>query len=170
MYYTLTQPSLPTYCPTPLSLLFKITSIHSASTLMATHSIPKYARRKVDIPSWLVWAAYVEGEEQRAIKRYMRRGEKEGIWGLLWATEERSESTIRVRDKGKGKRRVIRGRGVADEDDDEGDEEDIRKTRKISDSAWELLQWLVDLWEKDQESSDGMPSSPSRPLRSYFSS
>lgn len=128
---------------------------------MFYQTIPAHERQKLDTPYWFRWAegVDVEGQEYRAIARYMKRAEKEGIWGLLWASDPS------LHDKEGGDRRKNprtkrkRGRGHLDEDEDSDEEEEGRENvrqRQVSENGWILLEWLVDLWEKDQSANEGM--------------
>jgi len=157
MYYTLNPPSppLPSDCPTPISLLEKITSIHPASTLMFYQTIPTHERNKLDVPYWFRWAEGVdlEGQEYKAIVKHMKRAEKEGVWGLLWDIQG---ETFNIKgDKDKRKERRIRRRGESDEEEEEEEERGGIRRRQVGNSAWILLEWLVDLWEQDQEANEG---------------
>ena len=78
-------------------------------------------------------------------KRRCGNGREDGIWGLVW-----------VREKG-AKKRDGHGHGHRDEDADE--EEGKNATDKVvSEMGWEVLHWLVTVWEKDQaEHGKGRP-------------
>jgi hypothetical protein len=85
----------------------------------------------------------------------------EGIWALLWG-RQKGENGLRTNGGGNG---VEKGKGkakanAADSDDEE--EEEIEE-KVVSAEGWELLEWLLDLWEKDQQEcvqGDQSESSP----------
>jgi len=83
----------------------------------------------------------------------MKRAEKEGVWGLLWDIQG---ETFNIKgDKDKRKERRIRRRGESDEEEEEEEERGGIRRRQVGNSAWILLEWLVDLWEQDQEANEG---------------
>lgn len=153
LYFTIHPPEISPLTPTPLSILYKIASLHSISSLMAYNTIPVYPREKIDIPNWTNYE--VNGDIERNIKKRMRGCEREGIWDLLWESSVKS----RDREEGKGRKRRKRARSESDED------EEVEGRRRVSERGWVVLEWLVHIWEKDQEERGGefsfLPASPS---------
>lgn len=124
---------------------------------MGQHTIPIYPRGKVDIPNWINYEA--DGEVERNIKKRMRKCEKVGIWDLVW--ESSGASRIEERGRRRKKRRRIDCESES-ESDDQGREEEGR--RRVSERGWVVLEWLVHIWEKDQEERGGESCSPSLSL------
>jgi hypothetical protein len=149
LYFTLHPPDIPPLTPTPLSILYKIASLHSTSSLMNYNTIPVYPREKMDIPNWINYE--VNGDIAKNVKKRMRGCEREGIWDLIWEHSTKS----RDREEGKGRKRRRRAR---DEESDEDEEEGGGK-RRVSENGWVILEWLVHIWEKDQEERGGESSS-----------
>jgi hypothetical protein len=157
LYFTLHPPDISTLTPTPLSILYKIASLHSISSLMNFNTIPVYPREKFDIPNWMNYE--VNGDIAKNIKKRMRGCEREGIWDLIWEFPTRSKD----REEGKGRKKRRRTR---DEESDEDEGEKMAKGKKVSENGWVVLEWLVHIWEKDQEERGG--ESPSRVFDSTF--
>ena len=59
----------------------------------------------------------------------MKSCRKDGVWGLLWVKEN-------------GKKRKER---------EDGDDGEGARQRVVSEKGWEVLEWLVAVWEKDKE-------------------
>jgi hypothetical protein len=55
----------------------------------------------------------------------------------------------------KGRKRRKRAR---DEESDEDEEEEGAKGKEVSENGWVILEWLVHIWEKDQEERGGESS------------
>ena len=146
LYFTLHPPDIPPLTPTPLSILYKIASLHSISSLMFYNTLPVYPREKLDIPDWINYE--VNGEIERNIKKRMRGCEREGIWDLLW--EHSPKSTYSEGKRGRERRK--RARNESDEDEDEDKDEG---KKRVSENGWLVLEWLVHIWEKDQEERGG---------------
>jgi hypothetical protein len=145
LYFTLHPPDISPPTPTPLSILYKIASLHSTSSLMYHNTIPVYPREKIDIPNWINYE--VNGDIAKNIKKRMRGCDRGGIWDLIWEHPTKS----RDREEGKGRKRRRRARSESGEDDDE----DEGGKRRVSENGWVILEWLVHIWEKDQEERDG---------------
>jgi hypothetical protein len=145
LYFTLHPPEISPTTPTPLSILYKIASLHSISSLMYHNTVPVYPREKIDIPNWINYE--VNGDIAKNIKKRMRGCEREGIWDLIWEHPTKS----RDREEGKGRKRRRRARDE-ESDEDEGGEEG---KKRVSENGWVILEWLVHIWEKDQEERDG---------------
>jgi hypothetical protein len=159
LYFTLNPPEISPLTPTPLSILYKIASLHSISSLMNHNTIPVYPREKIDIPNWTNYE--VNGDIAKNIKKRMRGCERGGIWDLIWEHPTKSKD----REEWKGRKRRRRARSESDEDEDEDEE----AGKKVSERGWVLLEWLVHIWEKDQEESGGEFSfSRFIPSFSYF--
>ncbi|GFZ46930.1 hypothetical protein JCM24511_04156 [Saitozyma sp. JCM 24511] len=145
LLYLAINPPLETTTQTPLSLLSSILSSHSPGSLSALlPSAPSSSRGE---PAWFAWQAHSELE--RRVRTFLRPCVDEGIWGLLWQRQKGEEGP---RNDG-GKSGVGKGKGkakatAADSDDEE--EEEIEE-KVVSAKGWELLEWLLDLWEKDQQ-------------------
>lgn len=71
----------------------------------------------------------------------MRRCRDQGIWALVW---ERGDA---VPKNARAARRRRRADGDDQEDEEEEEEEEVRK---VSERGWQVIEWLVALWEKDQ--------------------
>jgi hypothetical protein len=147
LYFTLHPPTppLPPHTPTPLSILYKIASLHPTSALMAHHTIPIYPREKIDIPDWLYYE--VHGEIERNVKKRMKGCAREGIWDLLW---EGAGSSISKDQKGRKGRKRARA-----EIDDEEEEQEGGEKKRVSEKGWLILEWLVHIWERDQQERGG---------------
>jgi hypothetical protein len=148
LYFTLHPPDISPLTPTPLSILYKIASIHSISSLMNHNTIPVYPREKIDIPNWINYE--VNGDIAKNIRKRMKGCEKEGIWDLVWEHPTKSKDRER---EGKGRKRRRRSRITDSEDEDEDGEEGGK--RSVSERGWVVLEWLVHIWEKDQEERGG---------------
>jgi hypothetical protein len=79
----------------------------------------------------------------------------EGIWALLWDRQkvEKGEKGLNGLRNDAGRNGVGKGKGkaranAADSDDEE--EEEIEE-KVVSAKGWELLEWFLDLWEKDRQ-------------------
>lgn len=147
LYFTLHPPDISPLTPTPLSILYKIATLHSISSLMNYNTIPSYPREKIDIPDWINYE--VNGDIAKNIRKRMKGCEKEGIWDLVW--EQPTLSNDRERE-GKGRKRRKRAR--SEESDEDGDGEEGGK-RRVSERGWMVLEWLVHIWEKDQQERGG---------------
>jgi hypothetical protein len=149
LYFTLHPPTppLPPHTPTPLSILYKIASLHPTSALMAHHTIPIYPREKVDTPDWLYYE--VNGEIERNVKKRMKGCAREGIWDLLWEGASISKDRKKEKEGRKGRKRARA------ESDDEEEEGEGRGEKRVSEKGWLVLEWLVHIWEKDQEERGG---------------
>jgi hypothetical protein len=146
LYFTLHPPEISPTTPTPLSILYKIASLHSTSSLMNHNTIPVYPREKIDIPNWINYE--VNGDIAKNVKKRMRGCEREGIWDLIWESSIKSKD----REERKGRKRRRRAR---DEESDEDEEEEGAKVKKVSENGWVILEWLVHIWEKEQEERGG---------------
>jgi hypothetical protein len=146
LYFTLHPPEISPTTPTPLSILYKIASLHSISSLMNHNTIPVYPREKIDIPNWINYE--VNGDIAKNVKKRMRGCEREGIWDLIWESSIKSKD----REERKGRKRRRRAR---DEESDEDEEEEGAKVKKVSENGWVILEWLVHIWEKEQEERGG---------------
>jgi len=113
---------------------------------MNHNTIPVYSREKIDIPNWINYE--VNGDIARNIKKRMRGCEREGIWDLIWEHPTKLED----REERKGRKRRRRARDE-ESDEDEGGEEGGK--RRVSENGWVVLEWLVHIWEKDQEERGG---------------
>jgi hypothetical protein len=149
LYFTLHPPETSPLTPTPLSILYKIASLHSTSSLMNHNTVPVYPREKIDIPNWINYE--VNGDIAKNIKKRMRGCEREGIWDLIW--EHPTKSRDREERQGRKRRRKARDE---ESDEDEGGEEG---KKRVSENGWVILEWLVHIWEKDQEERGGESSS-----------
>jgi hypothetical protein len=112
---------------------------------MNHNTIPVYPREKMDIPNWMNYE--VNGDIAKNIKKRMRGCEREGIWDLVWEQSTKSKD----REEGKGRKRRRRARD--EESDEDDDEQEGRK--RVSERGWVVLEWLVHIWEKDQEERGG---------------
>jgi hypothetical protein len=146
LYFTLHPPEISPTTPTPLSILYKIASLHSTSSLMNHNTIPVYPREKIDIPNWINYE--VNGDIAKNVKKRMRGCEREGIWDLIWESSIKSKD----REERKGRKRRRRAR---DEESDEDEEEEGAKGKEVSENGWVILEWLVHIWEKEQEERGG---------------
>ncbi|WVQ99755.1 hypothetical protein IAU59_006897 [Kwoniella sp. CBS 9459] len=150
----------------PLAILSRLLSTHSPSS--CAHSIPYHPssashdlRKISDIsPPYLDWD-YKRSELHKNVWRCMRKCKEEGIWELLWSdpkvgNQDNKGTTGRSRaSDGKRKRQSV---ALAESGDD--DDED-KHDRVVSERGWDLLGWLVELWEVDRDSQhDDMPYSP----------
>jgi hypothetical protein len=77
----------------------------------------------------------------------MSKASKEGIWGLLWDTDD--TGTEMASEGVRRSKRRKRGEEV-----DEEDEEGGKGEKTISENGWVLLKWLVAYWKKDQGQSN----------------
>lgn len=66
----------------------------------------------------------------------------DGIWGLLWVVKDDQLHKIEVRRE--------EGEGGMEVEEEEEEEEEVVEEKIVSTNGWELLKWLIDLWEKDE--------------------
>ncbi|RSH89070.1 hypothetical protein EHS25_002736 [Saitozyma podzolica] len=173
LLYLAINPPLETTTQTPLSLLSSILSSHSSTSLSALlPCVPSSSRE----PAWFAWQAHSELE--RRVRTYLRPCVDEGIWALLWDRQkvEKGEKGLNGLRNDAGRNGVGKGKGkaranAADSDDEE--EEEIEE-KVVSAKGWELLEWFLDLWEKDRQEcaksdeSDGSGCAYSRMLLDQF--
>jgi hypothetical protein len=119
-----------------MDILLKILSLHTPASLSRSMPIhptdPSITNR--DNPPWLNWEATCAIEKKVWAK--MRRCVNDGIWGLLWINQTSQT----------GRRPNARKR--------DEDEEESEPRRIVSEKGWEVLQWLIQLWEKDQSAAE----------------
>lgn len=114
---------------TSLAILRKILSVSPAIALGNT--IPSItSRRETEIPPWLKYKT--SGKIGRKVRRVMHGCRYDGIWGLLWVVKSDEEDGVVVKEEAE-------------------EEEVVVEKREISKTGWQLLGWLVDLWEKDED-------------------
>lgn len=137
--------------PHALTLLYRLLDIHEASTL--TPLIPSRSS------SWATWWAnwQPEGKLERRVRRRVEECKHDGIWPLIWAREPR-ESKPSTRGTSRDKSRANSKANSSEEDEDEEmeeeeEEEEVVAEKVVSDRGWEVLEWLVALWEKDAVTS-----------------
>jgi hypothetical protein len=71
------------------------------------------------------------------IKSAMKKCKDQGIWALLWDQK--------VRDKGE------KDVGARKDGNEEEEEEEEEEKNVVSERGWEVLEWLLSFWKKDQE-------------------
>jgi len=106
----------------PISLLYKLLSLHiPAAFAHCIPTIPTSAKAN-EHPRWLNWEA--NGRMEEEARKTLRRCREEGVWGLVSVHEKA------------GKKK--------EEEEEEGTE------RIVGEKGWEVLEWLVAVWEADQ--------------------
>ncbi|WVQ80137.1 hypothetical protein IAT38_002239 [Cryptococcus sp. DSM 104549] len=124
----------------PFALLDRLLDLHSpvyfAGSIPAHPSSTSNNKSPSGYPPWMsCW----EGDRARSdlhktLWRAMRRCLDEGVWALIWEGAE---------DLGK-KPSKVKKEVVDDDDDDEESKEVV-----VGETGWRMLEWLVDVWEKD---------------------
>jgi len=111
----------------PLSILYNFLSVHPPPTFAhCLPTIPTSGKAKDD-PRWLKWEANSRVEEDA--HKLMSGCQEDGIWTLLWVKDGVTKKSQR--------------------DDEDENEEDV-KVRVVSERGWEILEWLVAVWEEDE--------------------
>lgn len=72
----------------------------------------------------------------------MRACIDKGIWELLW-------------DLPPSKPPNGLERGIKEESDLSDEEEEVEVEKRISQAGWDILEWLIDVWEEDERSTTG---------------
>ena len=134
-----------------ITFLHKLSSLHMPSSFAHCIPIVPLSAELKDHPKWLRWEA--NGRTEVEAKRQCGKCKEDGVWGLIWV---RAKETRRNRDSNGNEG------GVGDEGGEEGAN---AKERVVSEMGWEILHWLVTVWEKDQvehaKAQTGQSESPS---------
>ncbi|WVF71107.1 hypothetical protein IAT40_005904 [Kwoniella sp. CBS 6097] len=143
-----------------LALLSKLLSTHNPSAF--AHNIPYHPstsshnlRKDSDnLPSYLDWD-YKRSDLHKNVWKCMRRCKDEGVWELLWVNTKAKKDNASTSGRGDNKRKRL-SRVIVEQDDEEEDKED----KIVSERGWDLLEWLVEMWEVDRSLQQEVSYSP----------
>ncbi|KAK6909862.1 hypothetical protein L486_00486 [Kwoniella mangroviensis CBS 10435] len=140
LYLTITPNVHPIPPELPLDILHRLVSLHhpmSFSQGIPIHPSSSSGKNRENEPIWLQWD-YKRSDLHKSIWRCMKACRNEGVWALLW------DKAAQVKAKTERPGRSI-------DDDEEGDR---KAHRNLTTEGWKLLEWLVQLWEKDRSERD----------------